>query len=220
MHAQHLLIHTRRLSSATPFPFPKHSHPTPHQIFHLPSNASQKEIKSRYYDLVRSHHPDSPHCRHLDPALRHSRFQAITSAYDDLTGKRGSRTGCGSNDDALRAELRRRRRHQEARREYEYTVFGNDVHGFGRPRAEWNASPDDRWKDWAIICIGIVSLGAGLMPLSLWTAKSYSDATHQAASANLAAARRDAREFGTERREQIRQRVQEFKGQDQGGSSE
>jgi hypothetical protein len=33
--------------SSTPFPFPAHRNPTPHQIFHLPSDASQAEIKAR-----------------------------------------------------------------------------------------------------------------------------------------------------------------------------
>lgn len=36
------------------------------------------------YDLVRSHHPDTPHCRSLPTDLAHSRFQAITKAYDIL----------------------------------------------------------------------------------------------------------------------------------------
>ena len=30
-----------------PFPFPKNSKPTPHQIFHLPFNATQAQIKKR-----------------------------------------------------------------------------------------------------------------------------------------------------------------------------
>ena len=107
------------------------------------------------YDLVRVHHPDSPHCRHLDPTLRHKRFQAITAAYASLSGK--SRGGNDGGSDALRAELRRRRAYQDAQRRYErHTMFHNDVHGFGRPRADWNAHPDDRWKDWAIICVGVV----------------------------------------------------------------
>ena len=109
------------------------------------------------YDLVRVHHPDSPHCIHLDPAVRHTRFQAVSSAYASLTGKKGSGGGSFSDQDYIRAELNRRRRYQEAQRRYEqHSAFENDVHGFGRPRAEWNASPDDRWKDWVIISVGIV----------------------------------------------------------------
>jgi hypothetical protein len=48
----HIVGHTRRAStspSSTPtqFPFPAHRNPTPHQIFHLPLNASHAEIKAR-----------------------------------------------------------------------------------------------------------------------------------------------------------------------------
>ncbi|KAL1661189.1 hypothetical protein GGF50DRAFT_61643 [Schizophyllum commune] len=69
-----------RAFSTTPprenaYPFPTNPRPTPHQIFHLPVTATQKEIKARYYDLVRLHHPDSHNCRHMTPAERHRRFQ-------------------------------------------------------------------------------------------------------------------------------------------------
>lgn len=36
------------------------------------------------YDLVRSHHPDSPHCRSLPSDMAHSRFSAIIKAYEIL----------------------------------------------------------------------------------------------------------------------------------------
>lgn len=35
------------ISSKPPFPFPTHTNPAPHDIFHLPRNASQRDIKSR-----------------------------------------------------------------------------------------------------------------------------------------------------------------------------
>ncbi|KAH9930199.1 uncharacterized protein B0H18DRAFT_849909, partial [Fomitopsis serialis] len=68
------------------FPFPTHAQPTPHQIFHLPVGASQQDIKARYYDLVRVHHPDSPFSRDVPSQERHVRFQTITKAYDILRG--------------------------------------------------------------------------------------------------------------------------------------
>ena len=34
-------------TTSTPFLFPAHHNPTPHQIFHLPLNASQADIKAR-----------------------------------------------------------------------------------------------------------------------------------------------------------------------------
>ena len=56
MHPHKLLFQTRRMSThATQYPFPKHAHPTPHQIFHLPVGATQKEIKSRCAHLFSLH---------------------------------------------------------------------------------------------------------------------------------------------------------------------
>jgi hypothetical protein len=42
-----VLTITTTASSSNPYPYPPHSNPTAHQIFHLPSTASQKEVKSR-----------------------------------------------------------------------------------------------------------------------------------------------------------------------------
>ncbi|OBZ74060.1 hypothetical protein A0H81_06493 [Grifola frondosa] len=187
-------------SSLYNFPFPKNSHPTPHQIFHLPIGASQQDIKTRYYDLVREHHPDSPFCRDVTPEVRHSRFRAITAAYDTLRGR---------GIDPYHAEIELRRRAQRAREVYE-----RRAESAGKSTAqgrEWTASADDRWKDWVLISIGIMSLGAGLGPALLWPAHNAGWKTHINAAANLAQARRDAREFGEERRREISRRVQEHK---------
>jgi len=43
--ARHLVSSAR--CSANPYPYPPNSNPTPHQIFHLPLSASQKEVKAR-----------------------------------------------------------------------------------------------------------------------------------------------------------------------------
>lgn len=47
-------------SSSNPdLSFPSHlKNPNPYQIFHLPKQASQKQIKERYFELVRTLHPD------------------------------------------------------------------------------------------------------------------------------------------------------------------
>ncbi|KAL1707014.1 hypothetical protein EV121DRAFT_200152 [Schizophyllum commune] len=107
---------TRSFSTTPPrenaYPFPTNPRPTPHQIFHLPVTATQKEIKARYYDLVRLHHPDSHNCRHMTPAERHRRFQAITNAYDILRGKKAPE----GPFDPFAAELARRKRAYAAAR--------------------------------------------------------------------------------------------------------
>ncbi|KAI0923366.1 hypothetical protein AcW1_006350 [Taiwanofungus camphoratus] len=143
---------TRRASSSSlhSFPFPTNAHPTPHQIFHLPIGASQRDIKARYYDLVRVHHPDSPFCRDLSHAERHARFQSLTAAYDALRGR---------NVDPIRAELDRRRRAQEARHRHSRRAEfagGRFDYAHGPRQQEWSASPDDRWKDRFIIAAGLL----------------------------------------------------------------
>jgi hypothetical protein len=62
---------------AAPFPFPAHRNPTPYEIFHLPQTCSQNDIKARFYELVKYHHPDSS-----DTPQEH--FKAILAAYDTL----------------------------------------------------------------------------------------------------------------------------------------
>ncbi|KAG6331128.1 hypothetical protein ID866_7960 [Astraeus odoratus] len=85
-------------------------HPTPHEIFHLPLDASQAQIKARYYELVKFHHPDSLHARHLPSSERTKRFQAFQHAYKILQRPRSHRTG--KHDDFIYAEVVRRRRHE------------------------------------------------------------------------------------------------------------
>ncbi|PCH36476.1 hypothetical protein WOLCODRAFT_166953 [Wolfiporia cocos MD-104 SS10] len=203
MQVQRVLVQTRRASTSihTQFPFPAHAHPSPHEIFHLPVGASQQDIKARYYDLVRAHHPDSPHNRELAAAVRHARFQALTAAYDALRGRAA---------DPIRAELDRRKRFQDARaREMARRRHAEFAHA----QPEFAAEADDGWKDRLIIAAGILSLGVGLAPI-FWPGLSVADKMHMAASANLAEARREAREYGHERRLQIRRRVREFKEQE------
>ncbi|KAF8159201.1 hypothetical protein B0H34DRAFT_655042 [Crassisporium funariophilum] len=132
-----------------PFPYPKNANPTPHQIFHLNMGASQAEIKARYYDLVRTHHPDSFHTRLIHPSEAHARFRSIQAAYDFLRGRtlspnpNASPSPSPNNFDPYMHELARRRRAHYASRQ------GYDTHndrpgwgaGFGAPASErddWN----------------------------------------------------------------------------------
>ncbi|KIP07229.1 hypothetical protein PHLGIDRAFT_427093 [Phlebiopsis gigantea 11061_1 CR5-6] len=183
-------------TSSHSFPFPSHSYPTPWQIFHLSPGASQKDIKARYYELVRVHHPDSAQCRNLAPEVRHARFQSISHAYDALRGRRSPEAAAS---DPFRQELERRRRQRH---------FDTAAH----PRRDFEAQgADDRWKDRLIIAVGLVSLAVGLGPALIFGGPS--DQQHRSAAANLAQARAEAREFGEQRRLEIKRRVREHREQ-------
>lgn len=191
--------------AAALYPFPTHPRPTPHQIFHLPSNASQKDIKARYYELVRLHHPDSAQARSLPPGVAHSRFNSITSAYDVLRGKTSAHS-----DDPLRNEIARRRRH--------YNTAAAGYHGY-RTHAGWSgysseeeggassyahtnggkapSEMDNRMKVGVIALIAVMSFLTAMIPISTYPSQ---DRNHQAAAANLAEARREARELAEVRR--------------------
>jgi len=189
--------------TSTPFPFPAHRNPAPHQIFHLPSNASQAEIKARYYELVRTHHPDSPASQALPSSLRHARFHAITKAYDILRGRSKAHLGHNSADDVYSAELARRRRQHARRQAYHQHSTSENA------EAGSMSGADDAWKDQVIIVVGLAAIVVGFAP-ALLSLHTIPDARHRAASANLAQARAEARTFGNERRAAIHERVAEF----------
>ena len=178
----------RRLATAAPprdqFPYPLHPRPTPYQIFHLPRGASQKQVKTRCkffrprlrslsrrltfskrcfskdYELVRVHHPDSPHSRASDlpTRIRDERFSAIKDAYDVLTGKSpgyASRWNSPNSDRdwELRSELERRR-HRRA-------SWGPQAHAYSQshythqhaPPDNGPMTPADRRRDNILICV-------------------------------------------------------------------
>ncbi|KAG2141917.1 hypothetical protein DEU56DRAFT_270648 [Suillus clintonianus] len=202
------LIHPRLVSTVSQYPFPHHPRPTPHQIFHLSHGASQADIKSRYYELVREHHPDSAQAQHIPASERHSRFQAITAAYEALTGKSRLQLGSGFRSDSdMYEELRRRRRshHRSAGMDFDH----NHPFGFasGTSGREWTARPDERWKDWSIIFVGTACFIIGIAPIFF---SHTSDKRHMSAVQNLAQARSEAQEYGMERRREIRRRVREY----------
>lgn len=179
---------------------------------------------------MRVHHPDSPQSRDLPPAVRRARFQSISHAYDVLRGKKPHSTVL----DPVREELERRRRHEHLRRTaYHHDSFGYEFHS-GFARRDFEASADDRWKDRVIICVGVLvcdrhqlveipisfarqCLGIGLAPAVMLGGQGKQ--THLSAAANLAQARAEAREFGVERRQEIRRRVQEYREQSENGTN-
>ncbi|KAJ7654621.1 hypothetical protein DFH06DRAFT_1202901 [Mycena polygramma] len=182
----HLPVHLQclvqaRLSYSTAssgqYAFPRHPQPTPHEIFHLPRGTSQEDIKKRYIELVKQHHPDSQFSRALPPAERHRRFQMISSAYDTLRFKKV----IIERDRATWEEIARRKhaysRHSR-RAEYEY--------------AEWkNPRVDDRWTDRVILAFGFVALVSGLIPVVLYPRQPIDRLPSSAF--HLSEARREAR---------------------------
>lgn len=113
------LYATAAATAQNPFPFPTASHPKPHEIFHLPRNASPEDIKARCkrtlavfvssfndddytdYELVRIYHPDrSRILEGIEPEIAHSRFQAIAAAYNTLQkGNSWSSNSSSSNSE-------------------------------------------------------------------------------------------------------------------------
>ncbi|KZV74390.1 hypothetical protein PENSPDRAFT_573133 [Peniophora sp. CONT] len=146
-----------RLASTTPsssFPFPPGPNPTPWQIFHLPTNATQKDIKARYYELVRRYHPDSPFARSLPPETAHSQFQAVSRAYDMLRGRKSSMAMDDTSDGPA-------------------TRPDNDV-GFEiwkarqARKADIDVTFDERWKDKMLVGI-LLFVSYHLYSLCCWT---------------------------------------------------
>ncbi|EIN06343.1 hypothetical protein PUNSTDRAFT_145600 [Punctularia strigosozonata HHB-11173 SS5] len=115
----------------------------------------------------------------------------------------------------MAAELERRRAYyQRTYRAERKDQWGDEFaarHGGGR---DWSWDADDAWKDKVIIAGGLVSLVIGLGPIFVWNPMQMTEKRHLAAAANLAEARREAREYGFERRREIRRRVKEMEYED------
>lgn len=84
-------------SSSASLSFPSHlSNPSPYDIFHLPRSSSSGEVKSRYYDLVKTLHPDrriprlkgaSSSSRDRSDAQQHGSSSSSSSVPIDMKGK-------------------------------------------------------------------------------------------------------------------------------------
>ncbi|KIM91902.1 hypothetical protein PILCRDRAFT_103451 [Piloderma croceum F 1598] len=155
---------TRSTSSGSnPYPYPTHTNPNPYQIFHLPHNASQAEVKRRYIDLVRIYHPDSPVSRALPPEVTDGRFQAITKAYDALRGKTPmTPEGIQSTSDAQSPTLAVWRARQAR-------------------RLDLDAGGDDRWKD-RVILFGVIFTIAGFIVQTMLTRREALEEMQRKAS--------------------------------------
>ncbi|KAH7342027.1 hypothetical protein B0J17DRAFT_284688 [Rhizoctonia solani] len=209
--------------SSQPYPFPAHTKsPTPFEIFHLSPSASPSDIKSRYYELVRSHHPDCMACRSLPRAVAHQRFQAITHAYEVLTGKR--KTGRGAATPTESVELARRRAAYRAAYASgrPYTGRRNEWGGFEYPdsaayRERYNKG-DATGNQAFFVAVSVMTIVVALLQAThlspLLSSKPPSsvsavDRRHEQARLALEEARSKGQEYGDERRQGVRKWVRE-----------
>ena len=67
---------------------------SPYEVLNISPSATDKEIKPRYRDLVKSHHPDALVAKGVPPeflAGAERRLAAITGAYEAILVERGQR---------------------------------------------------------------------------------------------------------------------------------
>lgn len=160
------------------YPFPTKPHPTAHDIFHLPPHTpshvlSKQALKSRYYELVKEHHPD---CAMARAAMESSgspvskeelrrRFQLIGEAWEVLSGRkrmmgyhsplfRGSNHSANSSASSANSWSTGAGSSSHA---YNHGGFGaRDFSSEWAERAEAaEENADDRWKDRVIMAVGI-----------------------------------------------------------------
>ncbi|KAI0759958.1 hypothetical protein BD413DRAFT_607376 [Trametes elegans] len=164
-------------TSANPYPFPTQAHPSPHQIFHLPKSATRADVKARYYDLVRIYHPDSPSARAggISPETAHARFQAISSAYSVLSGKKPVASLDGPDEPGFAG----------ASRQSYHDLSTAMWRARQRKRAELDVGLDDRWKERTML--GALLLTIGVLVYQTYTTRSI--ALSEARQARRAALR-------------------------------
>ena len=91
------------------------------------------------YDLVRIYHPDSPAARAggIPPETAHARFQAISSAYAVLSGKKPATSLDGTDSEGFGT----------ATRSSYHDLSTAMWRAKQRRRAEMDIGMDDRWKE-------------------------------------------------------------------------
>ncbi|KAH6914441.1 hypothetical protein BKA70DRAFT_667006 [Coprinopsis sp. MPI-PUGE-AT-0042] len=149
------------------YPFPAHRNPSPHQVFHLPKNASEADVKARYYDLVRLYHPDK--ATDIAPDLAHERFQVITHAYDVLRGKKASGS-VDSEQAGPTVDLR-----------YQTTAAWRTMHRKRTENLYKSGAADEKWKD-RLIVVGVVGTIAFVLLNMVMTRRAVLDEAYRTQS--------------------------------------
>ncbi|KAI0053858.1 hypothetical protein FA95DRAFT_1551618 [Auriscalpium vulgare] len=191
-HSRKLPIALRHLtrryasSSTNPFPYPVNANPTPQQIFHLPLDATQQQVKDRYYELVKIYHPDSSVSQAYGPDVSQARFHSVTHAYDILRGRKRPTDGRDS-DAGLRPD---------------YHDLSSAVwRAKQQRRADLNIPHDDRWKDRIFIGAVVLALGVFVVQTSVAKQRNLRDWLHSAEA---------GRPSGTPRAEDVSRRDEEL----------
>ncbi|KAL7421937.1 hypothetical protein Q5752_003709 [Cryptotrichosporon argae] len=213
--------------------------PDPYEVLGLDRGASDKDVKRQYYRLALVLHPDSSH-----PSSSAENFSTLHRAYtllsDPVKGNTYRQTGLGwaggaepsssPYDDALRAEVLRRRRAGAS--EWGYGRGGFREAEFARRAAHaergWQPYDADGYAHnpegkreqrymsngaFLSVVLGTAMFVAYFQWLRLGsaadTARGVLMDRHVIASHALAEARQEASLYGKERRERIRRRVRE-----------
>ncbi|KAG8991984.1 hypothetical protein FRB94_012102 [Tulasnella sp. JGI-2019a] len=205
---------TSASSSKNPFPFPPHRNPTPLQIFHLDSSASDADIKSRYYELVKLFHPDTAAQDGASSKVRQDRFQRITVAYNQLRRKNG-RSKLPSVSDIYRAsgsgaQANRTwtgKRNEWGGFEYQYDDHfrekGQETAGAtagSKPRYErtFHESDAPYWIFFAVAFVG------GIVQFIFFSPAQEAARHNRKATQSLNDARQSREEHGAKRREELK----------------
>ncbi|KZW01283.1 hypothetical protein EXIGLDRAFT_89672 [Exidia glandulosa HHB12029] len=140
-------------STSSLYPWPKSRRPTAHAIFHFDEGAkpTRAQVKNRYYELVKAHHPDTSA---LPPALARARFQALADAYDVLRGKRHPHPHSPQQHQRPltpeeEIELERRRAYQRAKRA--------DMNGAAGKKETPKVRPEVEWGEGVLLSLGTSS---------------------------------------------------------------
>lgn len=68
----------------------------PYEVLHIPSTATDEEVKRAYHELARKYHPDNYHDNPLAD-LAQEKMKEVNAAYHAIQQERGSRGGGGAS---------------------------------------------------------------------------------------------------------------------------
>ncbi|KAH7098551.1 hypothetical protein BKA62DRAFT_674182 [Auriculariales sp. MPI-PUGE-AT-0066] len=191
--------------------WPTARRPTPHQIFHFApgSHPSQAEIKQRYYQLVREHHPDKSS---LPAPQAQGRFQAISDAYEVLRNPRSAQSRNWRHARPLTpdelAALERRRAYHQAQRAHHMSSDGGPMESGPRSTEPATAKLWMVWAEGVALSVGTLLFFVFAFPYGVLRHHSMAAELEftksESARMALEAAEDARREHGANRREELR----------------